>query len=26
VVTDKKGEFIQELKPGDFTVLEDGDY
>jgi VWFA-related protein len=24
VVTDKKGEFIQELKPGDFTVLEDG--
>jgi VWFA-related protein len=24
VVTDKKGAFIQDLKPGDFTVLEDG--
>ena len=24
VVTDKKGEFIQELKPADFTLLEDG--
>jgi VWFA-related protein len=24
VVTDKKGEFIPELKPADFTVLEDG--
>jgi VWFA-related protein len=24
VVTDKKGGFIPELKPGDFTVLEDG--
>jgi VWFA-related protein len=24
VVTDKKGEFIQGLKPGDFTILEDG--
>jgi VWFA-related protein len=24
VVTDRKGEFIQDLKPGDFTVFEDG--
>ena len=24
VITDKKGSFIQNLKPGDFTVLEDG--